>query len=127
MRFADAGVTIQGSAEIQGEIVMKMLLLVLVSTLLISCASTPSVSPQEMILGSWQARFEGQDMTLTYTEDEITVEEFGISFPYEWISQDQIKLDAMGQEVISQVEFITPDNMKQTSDQGVQMLTRVVK
>jgi hypothetical protein len=106
---------------------MKMLLLLVMSTLLISCAITPTLSKQEMILGSWQAQFEGQDMTLTYTAEEITVEEFGISFPYEWINEDQIKLDAMGQEVVSLVEFVTPDNMKQTSDQGVQMLTRVVE
>jgi hypothetical protein len=106
---------------------MKMLLLLVMSTLLISCATTPTLSKQEMILGSWQAQFEGQDMTLTYTAEEITVEEFGISFPYEWINEDQIKLDAMGQEVVSLVEFVTPDNMKQTSDQGVQMLTRVIE
>lgn len=106
---------------------MKMLMLLVLPALLLSCATTPTVSKQEMILGSWQAQFEGQNMTLTYTAEEITVEEFGISFPYEWINEDEIKLDAMGQEIVSQVEFVTRDNMKQTSDQGVQMLTRVVE
>ncbi len=106
---------------------MKMLLLLVLPALFLSCATTPTLSKQEMILGSWAAQFEGQNMTLTYSEDESTVEEFGISFPYEWINEDEIKLDAMGQEVVSQVEFVTPDNMKQTSAQGVQMLTRVLE
>ena len=135
MPFDYAGVTMSASANksefnsivIQREIFMKTLLLVMMSALLISCATTPTVSKQEMILGSWAAQFEGQNMTLTYTADEITVEEFGISFPYEWINEDQIKLDAMGQEVVSLVEFETPDAMKQTSDQGAQTLTRVVE
>jgi hypothetical protein len=103
----------------------KTVLIIMISLLTAACAGTSQPSKQQMILGSWAAVFEGQSMTLTYDANEITVEEFGISFPYEWISADEIKLDALGQEVISRVEFLTPDQMQQTGDQGVQLLTRV--
>lgn len=105
---------------------MKKLLLVVVSLLLISCASTPEPTPQELIIGTWEGNFDGQSITLTYGPEEVTVEEFGMSFPYEWVGENSLKLDAMGQEVTSTVEFVTPDEMRQTSDQGVQTMTRVV-
>jgi hypothetical protein len=105
---------------------MKKLLLVVVSLLLISCASTSGPTPQELIIGTWQGNFDGQSITLTYDAEEVTVEEFGMSFPYEWVGENSLKLDAMGQEVTSTVEFITPNEMRQTSDQGVQTMTRVV-
>ena len=80
---------------------------------------------QELILGAWQADFQGQTITLVYAEDDITVREFGISFDYEWVDDDHIRLDALGQEVISRVEFETPDRMLQTSNEGSQVMTRV--
>lgn len=103
----------------------KTFLIVLLSLLTAACAGTSQPSKQQMILGSWAAVFEGQSMTLTYDANEIYVEEFGIAFPYEWINDDEIKLDALGQEVVSRVEFPTPDQMQQTSTQGTQLLTRV--
>jgi len=78
-----------------------------------------------MILGTWQADFGGQSIVLTYGETEIAVDAFGVSFPYEWLDADTIKLDAMGQEVISTVEFVNDNQMIQRSSQGEQTLFRV--
>ena len=103
----------------------KLMLLMLLPLLIVACAGIPEPSKRDLILGSWAASFEGQNMTLIYDAEDITVQEFGISFPYEWINDDEIKLDAMGQEVVSRVDFITPDQMRQVSDQGEQILTRV--
>lgn len=94
--------------------------------ILAACASTSAPSKQEMILGSWQADFGGQTIVLTYGETEIAVDAFGVSFPYEWLDADTIKLDAMGQEVISTVEFVTENQMIQRSSQGDQTLNRVM-
>ena len=91
--------------------------------LLAACASAPS--KQDMILGNWQADFQGQSIVLNYSATEVSVESFGVSFPYAWLDDDRIRLDAMGQEVVSTVEFVTPDEMVQSSDQGVQTLRRV--
>jgi hypothetical protein len=87
-------------------------------SLLTACAGLGGPVKQEMILGAWHAEFQGQDMTLVYGEEEITVPEFGMTFHYEWIDDDHIRLDALGQEIVSQVEFETPDRMIQTSDSG---------
>lgn len=94
-------------------------------SLLTACAGLGGPSKQEMILGAWEAEFQGQDMTLVYTEDQITVEEFGISFHYEWLDEDHIRLDALGQEVVSEVEFESPDIMIQRSPGGTQVMHRV--
>ncbi len=104
---------------------MKTLFTLMLSTLLLSCTGMSEPSKQDLILGNWEGVIDGQSITLNYSPQEITVEEFGMSFPYEWINEDQIKLDALGQEVITRVEFPSPDQMRQTSDQGVQTLTRV--
>lgn len=94
--------------------------------LLASCAAFDSgPTKQELILGAWRADFQGQSMTLVYAESDITVREFGISFAYQWLDDDHIRLDALGQEVVSRVEFETPDRMLQTSTQGTQVMTRV--
>ena len=53
------------------------------------------------------------------------MESFGVSFPYVWVDADSIRLDAMGQEVTSTVEFNGPDEMIQRSAQGIQTLRRV--
>lgn len=90
-----------------------------------ACASTSAPSKQEMILGTWQADFGGQSIVLTYGATEIAVEAFGVSFPYEWVDADTIKLDALGQEVISSVEFVSENQMIQRSTQGEQTLYRV--
>lgn len=92
--------------------------------LLAACASMTGPSKQELILGAWEAEFQGQHLTLVYGEEEITVREFGISFHYEWLDDDHIRLDALGQEVVSQVEFETPDRMIQTSPGGMQTMIR---
>lgn len=102
----------------------KSLLLVL-ALLMSACVGTAGPSKQELILGTWEGDFQGQSIVLTYSETEIAVEAFGVSFPYEWVDADNIRLDAMGQEVTSTVEFISNDEMVQRSPQGTQTLRRV--
>lgn len=97
----------------------------LVALFLVACAGTSGPSKQEMILGTWQGDFQGQSIILTYSPTEVSVDAFGVSFPYEWVDADHIRLDAMGQIVTSTVEFEGSDKMIQNSDQGVQTLTRV--
>lgn len=104
--------------------ISKITLGLVLGLVLAACAST-APSKQEMILGTWQADFGGQSIVLTYGESEIAVDAFGVSFPYEWLDADTIKLDAMGQEVISTVEFVSADQMIQRSSQGEQTLFRV--
>jgi len=92
---------------------------------LFACATPPQApQKQELILGAWQAEFEGQRMTLVYGTEQVSVREFGISFPYEWLDSDHIRLNAMGQEVVSRVEFDGRDLMRQTSDGVTQELRR---
>jgi len=96
------------------------------SVWLLGCAGTPpQPSKQELILGAWEAEFEGQAMTLEYGANQVRVREFGISFPYQWLDEDRIRLNAMGQEVISRVEFESADVMLQTADGQTQTLYRV--
>jgi hypothetical protein len=99
--------------------------LVLSVLLLAACAGTAAPSKQELILGTWAGDFQGQSIVLVYSETEIAVESFGVSFPYVWVDADSIRLDAMGQEVTSTVEFNGPDEMIQRSPQGIQTLQRV--
>ncbi len=101
--------------------------LVLLGIALAACAGTASPSKQELILGTWSGDFQGQSIVLTYTETEVSVEAFGISFPYVWVDADSIRLDAMGQEITSTVEFEGTDVMVQRSPQGMQTLRRVVQ
>lgn len=91
----------------------------------VSCASNTTPSKQVLIQGAWQAEFEGQAMTLEYSVAEVTVREFGISFPYEWVDDDHIRLNAMGQEVVSHVEFEGSDVMLQTTEGDTQQMRRV--
>ncbi len=93
--------------------------------LLAACAGTSAPSKQDMILGVWAGDIAGQSIVLEYTETQVVVESFGVSFPYEWVDGDSIRLDAMGQVVVSTVEFPSPDQMIQRSPQGVQTLRRV--
>ena len=104
---------------------LKSGLLMLIAVLLVACASAPQPSKQDLIIGAWQAEFEGQAMTLEYGATEVTVREFGISFPYEWVDDNNIRLNAMGQEVVSLVEFESPDVMRQTAEGQVQVMQRV--
>lgn len=99
--------------------------LVLLTLLLAACAGTAAPSKQELILGTWAGDFQGQSIVLVYSETAIAVESFGVSFPYVWVDADSIRLDAMGQEVVSTVEFNGPDEMIQRSAQGIQTLRRV--
>lgn len=105
--------------------ITKITLGLLLGLMLAACASTAGPSKQELILGTWQADFGGQSIVLTYDETEIGVAAFGVSFPYEWLDADTIRLDAMGQEVISTVEFVSDNQMIQRSSQGEQTLYRV--
>lgn len=90
-----------------------------------ACASNREPSKQVLIQGAWQAEFEGQAMTLEYSVEEVRVREFGISFPYEWVDDDHIRLNAMGQEVVSHVEFEGTDIMRQTTEGDTQEMRRV--
>ncbi len=103
----------------------RKLTVVVLLLVLSACAGTSGPSKQELILGSWQADFQGQSIVLVYTDTEVSVESFGVSFPYEWLDENQIRMDAMGQVVTSTVEFTSPNEMVQSSDQGVQTLRRV--
>lgn len=103
----------------------KLLSALSLGMLLAACAGTSAPSKQEMILGVWAGDIAGQSIVLEYTETEVVVESFGVSFPYEWVDGDSIRLDAMGQVVVSTVEFPSPDQMVQSSPQGVQTLRRV--
>lgn len=100
-------------------------LLVLMGVFLVACASAPQPSKRDLIIGAWQAEFEGQAMTLEYGPANVTVREFGISFPYEWVDDNNIRLNAMGQEVVSLVEFDSPDVMRQTAEGQQQVMRRV--
>lgn len=104
---------------------IKTGLAVLMCAWLVACASAPAPSKQEMIIGAWQAEFEGQSMTLEYGESQVRVREFGMSFPYEWIDADNIRLNAMGQSVVSRVDFDSPDVMRQTAEGQTQTMRRV--
>ena len=64
-------------------------------------------------------------MTLYYGVEQVTVREFGISFPYEWLDDDHIRLNALGQEVVSHVEFDGTDIMRQTTEGDTQEMRRV--
>lgn len=98
----------------------------LVSIFLAACASAPPAPTKaEMIIGAWSAEIQGQSMTLEYGESEVTVREFGMSFPYEWVDADNIRLNAMGQEVVSRVEFDSPEQMRQSADGQEQIFQRV--
>jgi len=104
---------------------LRPALLVLLGIVLAACAGSSGPSKQELILGTWSGDFQGQSIVLTYTPTEVSVEAFGISFPYVWVDADSIRLDAMGQEITSTVEFEGPDVMVQRSPQGMQTLRRV--
>lgn len=90
-----------------------------------ACASNREPSKQVLIQGAWQAEFEGQAMTLEYSVEEVTVREFGISFAYEWVDDDHIRLNALGQEVVSHIEFEGTDIMRQTTEGDTQEMRRV--
>ena len=103
----------------------KVLAAICVALVLVGCAGTSAPSKQEMILGVWSGDIAGQSIVLEYTETEVVVDAFGVAFPDEWVDADSIRLDAMGQVVVSTVEFPNPDQMVQRSPQGVQTLRRV--
>ena len=92
---------------------------------LAACATSSPPSKQALIIGAWQSEFMGQRTTLVYSEDDITVREFGFSMHYEWLDADRIRLSTMGQEVVTFVEFPTPDEMVQIGASGTQRLYRV--
>lgn len=99
--------------------------LVLLSILLVACAATPEPSKRDLILGAWRAEVAGQTMTLEYGPADVTVREFGISFPYEWLDDHNIQLNAMGQAVVTLIEFDSADVMRQTAEGETQLLRRV--
>lgn len=104
---------------------LRTVFVALLGVMLVACATAPQPSKRDLIIGAWQAEFEGQAMTLEYGAADVTVREFGISFPYEWIDDNNIRLNAMGQEVVSLVEFDSPDVMRQTAEGQQQVMRRV--
>lgn len=90
-----------------------------------ACASMREPSKQELLLGAWRAESQGQTMTLVYRAHQVEAREFGLLFPYEWVDEHHIRLDALGQEVVSRVEFDSPDIMRQTSDGNIQLMYRI--
>lgn len=107
--------------------ITKLVVALGISVLLAACATISTPSKQEMILGVWAGDIAGQSIVLEYTATEVVVDAFGVSFPYEWVDADSIRLDAMGQVVVSTVEFPNADQMIQRSPQGVQTLRRVAR
>lgn len=105
--------------------IARMATYAVICVMAVACASNRAPSKQVLIQGAWQAEFEGQAMTLEYSVQEVTVREFGISFPYEWEDDDHIRLNALGQEVVSRVEFEGPDIMRQTTEGDTQVMRRV--
>ena len=93
--------------------------------LMVACASTREPTKQELLLGAWRAESQGQTTTLVYRERQVEAREFGILFPYEWVDADHIRLDALGQEVVSHIDFETPDIMRQTSEGSTQLMYRI--
>lgn len=93
--------------------------------LLAACASMREPTKQELLLGAWRAESSGQTMTLVYRQNQVEAREFGILFPYEWVDADHIRLDALGQEVVSRIDFDSPDVMRQTSGDSTQLMYRI--
>jgi len=103
---------------------LSALLTVVVTVLMTGCLGTAGPSKQELILGDWEASAQGQSFVLTYSASEVAIGSSGMSFHYEWVDNDHIRLDALGQSVITEVEFTNPDVMIQRSSQGTQTLRR---
>lgn len=94
--------------------------------LMAACSTqSPPLSKQIMIQGTWRAEFDGQPVTLEYNVGEVTVHDLGLHLNYEWIDDDHIRLNAMGQQVDSRIEFETPDIMRQITGDEVQVLRRI--
>lgn len=98
--------------------VRRLVVVSLAAVLLPSCAGFGGPSRQELILGAWDAEFQGQNLILVYGEEDVTVPEFGMSFHYEWLDDERIRSELFGQEIITTVEFEDPDRMVQTSESG---------
>jgi len=105
-------------------LVLPGLLAALMAVTLTGCLGTSEPSKQELILGAWEASAQGENFVLTYSRSEVIIGNGGMSFPYEWVDADHIRLNALGQSVITEVEFTTPDVMVQRSSQGTQTLRR---
>ncbi len=90
---------------------LKLISLIAISLLFTACASTPSLSDQ--ILGSWSGNMQGFDVTLIYSESEITVDGFGMSFPYT-VEGSQISMDVPQMGMMTMDVVIDGDKMTQT-------------
>lgn len=89
-----------------------VLCLVAAALLFAGCASKPP-SLDEQILGSWQGSIQGFDVTLIYSENEITVDGFGMSFPYT-LEGNEISMDVPTQGMMKAKVEINGDEMTQT-------------
>ncbi len=75
------------------------------------CASTPSLD--EQILGSWQGSVQGFDVTLIYDKEQVTVDGFGMQFPYS-LNGNEISMEVPGQGTMKATVEIDGDKMTQT-------------
>jgi len=85
--------------------------LLALSAMFAGCASAPSLNDQ--ILGAWQGSVQGFDVTLIFEEEKITVDGFGMSFPYT-LDGDQISMEIPGQGTMKATVEIVGDEMIQT-------------
>ena len=102
--------------------------LTMLALLLAACTASQQDaerSKQQLIIGAWRADSQGQTVTLVYRENQVEVREFGATFRYAWVDEDHIRLDALGQEVVTRVDFDSPDLMRQTSQGATQLLHRL--
>ena len=88
------------------------ILLLLATIVFASCASKPP-SLDEQILGTWQGSVQGFDVTLIYDEEKITVDGFGMSFPYS-LQGNEISMEIPGQGTMKATVEIDGDQMTQT-------------
>jgi len=78
--------------------------------LFVGCASAPSLD--EQILGTWEGSIQGFDVTLIYGESEITVDGFGMSFPYS-LEGNKISMEVPEQGKMTFDLEIEGDEMRQ--------------
>lgn len=103
----------------------QLITLAILCLMAAACTSVREPTKQELLLGAWRAESLGRTTTLVYRERQVEAREFGILFSYEWLDADHIRLDALGQEVVSRIDFDSPDIMRQTSNGSTQLMYRI--
>src|SRR5690606_25365770 len=104
---------------------LSALMTVMVPLLMTGCLGTAEPSKQELILRAWEASAQGQSFVLTYSASEVSVGSSGMSFHYDWVDSDHIRLDALSQTFVTTVELTILHVDVQRSSQANQTLRRV--